>query len=167
MGNSFSNKFFYLQCFHCNTIFKETDTIACSICHNILVPNKIDICKLYNLNNYKKKIRFLEQMCMNTKCRIQFGYNYLQQISVSKRIQISFRNPIDISLEKPSIDITEWDQPLRIRYLNYIIEFYNTLVDTNYNLYEAILGNTLLEKIYYNFNVYKIEQPPSYDQIFS
>ena len=104
---------------------------------------------------------------MNTKCRIQFGYNYLQQISVSKRIQISFRNPIDISLEKPSIDITEWDQPLRIRYLNYIIEFYNTLVDTNYNLYEAILGNTLLEKIYYNFNVYKIEQPPSYDQIFS
>ena len=105
-------------------------------------------------------------MCMNTKCRIQFGYNYLQQISVSKKIAITFRNPIEFSLEKPNIDITEWDINLRLRYLNYIIDFYNRLVDTNYNLYEAILGNTLIEKIYDNFNVNKLESPPSYDQVF-
>ena len=166
MGNSFSKNFFYLQCFHCNSIYKEVDTIACSTCHNILVPNKIELSKFYTINNYKNKIAMIETMCMNTKCRIQFGYNYLQQISVSKKIAITFRNPIEFSLEKPNIDITEWDQTLRIRYLNYIIEFYNRLVDTNYNLYEAILGNTLIEKIYDNFNVNKLESPPSYDQVF-
>jgi len=167
MGNSSSKNFFYLQCFHCNTIYKEIETIACSTCQNILVPNKIEICKFYNLSNYKKKIRVIETMCMNTKCRIQFGYNYLQQISISRKIQITFRNPIELSLEKPNINITEWDINLRLRYLNYIIEFYNNLVNINYKLYEAILGNTLLEKIYYNFNVNKIESPPSYDQVFS
>ena len=167
MGNSFSKHFFYLHCFHCNLMFREMEAITCSTCHNILVPNKIDISKLYNLSNYKKKISFIETMCMNTKCRIQFGYNYLQQISVSKKIKVTFREPIDISLNKPTINIADWDQNLRIRYLNYIIEFYNNLVSINYTLYEAILGNTLLENIYNNFNVNKIESPPPYDQVFS
>ena len=170
MGNSLKTNFFYLQCFHCNRVYRNMEQTMCPGCNkNVLVPNEIDLHKIYDLNHYKKKISILEQMCFITKCRIQYGYNYLQQVALSKKIRITFRNPVELSLEKPCEDIRNWDNDLRLNFLNYIVEFYNHLVRINYNLYEAILCNSLQDNIYINFkcNYIDIDRLPTYDELFS
>ena len=167
MGNSLTTNFFYLQCFHCNHVYRNMEQTMCSCCNkNILVSNTIDLCSVYTLNNYKKKIAILEEMCMTTKCRIQSGYNYLQQTALSKKIRITFRHPVELSLEKPCEDIRYWDNNLRLNFLNYIVEFYNSLVSINYSLYEAILCNSLQDNIYRNFKWTHIDRLPTYDELF-
>ena len=134
MGNSFNKDNFFLQCLHCNSVYNELDVMVCSSCHNILVSKEIDPNINFNLKNYKKKITFIEEMCKHTKCRIQFGYNYLKQISYQKKLHISFKTPFILSINRPSGDVKKWDNGTKISYFLYFIDFYNGLVENNYKL---------------------------------
>lgn len=165
MGNSSVKCNDNLCCFYCNTIYKEPELIECSTCNNLLVSKQIE---RIEINNYKKRIAYIEKMCDYTITRIIRGYDSLQTLLHSTNSTITFRNGVNLTYTKPDGDINDWGRTLRLNYMNYIARFHNNLSDINYKLYEAILAKRLMTNIYSNFKRVPIEgalAPPPYEYI--
>ena len=168
MGNSFKKQYFYLHCLHCNSTKELEESVFCCGCNNILLTKKIDEDITFNLKNYESKIKFVEQLCLYTNNRIFIGYNYIKKIFKNQNIILKFKNQVNLHIDKPSGESKNWDRPTKIIFFINLIDHYNSLIDINYKLYEALLGNILINNMYNNFSISKMkENPPSYEQIFT
>ena len=168
MGNSFKKEYFYIHCLHCNSVTELDEHVFCNECNNILLTKKINEDIPFNLKNYGSKIKFVEKLCFYANNRIFIGYNYIKQISRDKQINLKFKNKVNIHIKKPGGENKKWDRATKINYFITLIDHYNSLIDVNYKLYEAILGNILVNNMYNNFSLSKINKtPPSYEQIFT
>ena len=168
MGNSFNKEFFCLHCLHCNLVFKEPGMICCPECNNILISPKIDENINFSMSNYKKNIIFIEKLCEYTKKRILYGYNYIQTASKERQVRFTFREYPEFTIEKPIESLyNHVTREMKINYFCKLISFYNNLLSYNYQLYEAILANSLIFNMYNNFSIKKIEDnPPSYENVY-
>ena len=138
------------------------------MCQNMLLTKPIKDDVNFNLKNYQKKIEFIENLCKYTKIRIFQGYNYLQLLSRQQNIEFKFKDYIEPFISKPEDNIANWDKDTKVSYIFNLINSYNNLIEYNYKIYEAILANQMVIKMYNNFSIKKIKDiPPSYDQIFS
>lgn len=165
MGNSFKKDYFFVYCIYCNNKCSELQNVVCLDCGNIFVPNKLDPDTTFTLKNIKKKIEFLERMCIYNRTRTEHALHYLDSLILHNNI--TFKTPIDMEIKRPSLNCpSTWNRHMKIIYILYLIEKYNYFRSYNYIIYEAVLSRKLMSNMKQNFNTVGTEDPPpSYYQI--